>query len=708
MDSLKRSSTLRAIGAFFSVLLFAGIAAGQNRDDSGEIQQTVARVSFLNGSVSYARGDDPDNWEAADFNIPLTIGDRLFTGEDGRAELQVQGGFDIRVGAQADLAALNLTYDMKQWSLRSGYAAFQLRRLGENEVFEVDTPNAAITFERIGEYRVDVDGEGNTRVTVRRGRAIVAAGGGQVALNTGDQMNVDGTDDPRYDVVAMGAPDRFDGWVSERERRSESARSNSYVNADIVGVSDLDEHGRWQSIPSYGMVWTPTVVAAGWQPYRTGHWIWQDPWGWTWVAAEPWGWAPYHYGRWVNWSSRWWWVPVARTVRSVWYAPALVAFSGGGPGWSSGRGGYVGWFPLAPRDPFIHWWGPSRGRNVTNVTYVNRSYITVVNHNAFISGGLVTSNWVRDRSVVTSVMQAPILRGPLPIVPTSASLRIAVRPGLPPVMRPPRQVDTRSVVVRVAPPSAPPTFRAKLPMIEENHGQPVAPAAAKQIAESDRGAPRPVVVSRPATSGGGNVTFAPKSADSRAPRAEPIAPTRQVRPTPAVAPAPAATPLPDRSRRPDERVVRPTPRTISPQRATPQPREAPPQQATQPPREMPPQRATPLPREMPPQRATKPPREMPPQQATQPPREMPPQRATPPPRDTPNRQREVVTRPPDSGRPPDTGRPTPGPRPTAPPQQPAVERPPVEHAHPSGGTPQKATPQPKVKPTPKPTEKPGP
>jgi hypothetical protein len=551
MNSPKRTSTLSVIGAFLSVLLLAGIARGQSGDDTGDIRQTVARISFLSGNVSYVRGDDPDNWQAADFNVPVTIGDRLSTGDNGRAELQVHGGFTIRLGALADLAALNLTDDTKQWSLNTGYAAFEVRTLGENEVFEVDTPNAAITFERTGDYRVDVDADGNTRVTVRRGRAIVAAGGGQVPLNAGDQMNVDGIDSPRYDVVAVGSLDGFDRWVSERQRRTETSRSRQYVNEQIVGVADLDEHGRWQSLPSYGMAWTPTVIEADWQPYRAGHWIWQDPWGWTWVGAEPWGWAPYHYGRWVNSSSRWWWVPGARSLR-VFYAPALVAFSGGGPGWSNGGGGFVGWFPLAPRDPFIHWWGTRRGGNVAPVTYVNRGFMTVVNHNTFVSGGIVTTNWVRDRSVISTVQRAPILRGPLPIMPTQASLRVAVRPGLPQAFRPAQAVVARAVVVRVQPPLPPPTFQSKVAVIQKNNGAPIAPAEAARLSQSDRGSTRAVVVTRPVSTDQGRVTFAPKSESSKQPRPEPVTFGRGRAPGPGTAPTPASPlPTPDRGRRPD-------------------------------------------------------------------------------------------------------------------------------------------------------------
>lgn len=141
------------------------------RDESDDIRQTVARVSALDGSVSFSRGDDPDDWQPAHRNVPLTIGDRLYTDDRSRVELQVHGVEFVRLGSRTDLAILNLTDDTKQFAINSGVAAFRIRRLGEDEVFEVDTPNTAITLERPGDYRVDVDEDGNTRVTVREGLA---------------------------------------------------------------------------------------------------------------------------------------------------------------------------------------------------------------------------------------------------------------------------------------------------------------------------------------------------------------------------------------------------------------------------------------------------------------------------------------------------------------------------------------------------------
>jgi hypothetical protein len=508
--------TIWTLWAFLSVFLLATLAAGQPRDEYGEIRQTVARISYLSGQASFARGDDPDDWQPADRNVPMTLGDRIYTGSRSRLELQLHGGDSIRLSAHTDLAALNLTDDTNQFSVRTGIASFHIRRLYEGELFEVDTPNAAVTFESPGDYRVDVDESGGTRVSVRRGSASVAAGGGQILVEDGEAIELEGLDSPRYDFVSLSRPDSWDQWVEQRTARLERSRSLQYMSADIVGGDDLDEYGRWDEVPQYGRVWSPTAVAVDWTPYRVGHWIWQDPWGWTWVSAEPWGWAPYHYGRWVVVSSRWYWVPVAPRERYVTYSPALVAFVGGGPGWSAslsvGGGGFVGWFPLGPRDPFQPWWGlraHTRSSTVTNVTFVNRTYVTIVNRNTFVSGAIVTNSVVRDRSVISQVSAAPVMRGPIPIAPTSASLRLAVRADAVAAPRPPAAILSRQVVARVAPPPAPPTFQAKLAVINENQGAPVAPAVAARISVENRGRAQSVTTVRPASEAG-KVQLAPR------------------------------------------------------------------------------------------------------------------------------------------------------------------------------------------------------
>ena len=84
-----RTRTLTRLAAAALLLLPVSAVFGQERDEYGEEAQTVARISHLQGSASYARGDQPDDWQPADVNVPMTIGDRVYTDRRTRLELQL-------------------------------------------------------------------------------------------------------------------------------------------------------------------------------------------------------------------------------------------------------------------------------------------------------------------------------------------------------------------------------------------------------------------------------------------------------------------------------------------------------------------------------------------------------------------------------------------------------------------------------------------
>ena len=399
-------------------------------------------------------------------------------------------------------------------------------------------------------------------MTVFRGYAWVAAAGGEVPLEQGQQIVLEGDRAPVYDVRPVPIRDSWDRWVDSRGRRGRGGRGG-YVYADIAGVDDLDEYGRWSDVPGYGRCWSPSGVSASWQPYVDGRWVWQDPWGWTWVSDEPWGWAPYHYGRWVAYRSSWYWVPVGPDVRAVSYAPALVAFIGG-PDVSlsvsvGGGGGYVGWFPLAPSDPLVPWWGSgARTTSFANVTYVNRSRVTAVDRSAFVSGQPVARNVVRDARVEREIATAPVLRGPIPILPTESSIRVSSGAESS-AARPPAEALERPVVTRRAPPPAPPRFREKEKLIRENRGAPLMTADAQRLSTDGR----TIRPTRPVLAREGRVELAPKDARGADPAPVPVtrdAPPRRSRGEARVpserspaGPGSAAAPRRDEAPGPDER-----------------------------------------------------------------------------------------------------------------------------------------------------------
>jgi hypothetical protein len=176
------------------------------------------------------------------------------------------------------------------------------------------------------------------------------------------------------------ATDLFDDWVAQRDRRDDMLRSTRYVSPEMTGVESLDEYGEWRTVETYGAVWFPASVPAGWVPYRYGRWAYVPPWGWTWIDDAPWGFAPFHYGRWVYIRGAWAWVPGAYVARPC-YAPALVAWYGS-PGVSvSVSIGSVGWFPLGPGEIYI----PGYRYSQRYISYVNYGHVTNITNITIIN-----------------------------------------------------------------------------------------------------------------------------------------------------------------------------------------------------------------------------------------------------------------------------------------------------------------------------------
>lgn len=351
--------TLALVGPLMGLLAAGSGAALAQEDPPGR----VGRLAEVQGTVSWYDSEQ-GSWTDAERNRPLTGGDRLSTGAQGRAELRV-GSTVLRLGAASELEVLRLDDERMVFQLHSGSLALRVRSREVASDIEVDTQEARFKPERSGHYRFDrVDDttlagawRGTLRVDDREGFVLET---GQRAEFWRERRGL------KFKWSALPG-DSFADWVQRDDQRDDQrSASNRYVSPEMTGAEDLDRAGRWDSHPEYGAIWYPSDVRDDWAPYRYGRWAWVSPWGWTWVDDSAWGFAPFHYGRWVNWRGRWGWCPGDYVARPV-YAPALVAWLGGPRvGISINIGGpAIGWVPLAPRE----WYVPQH--RVTSV-YVDR------------------------------------------------------------------------------------------------------------------------------------------------------------------------------------------------------------------------------------------------------------------------------------------------------------------------------------------------
>ncbi|MGH9756115.1 MAG: DUF6600 domain-containing protein [Candidatus Acidiferrales bacterium] len=352
-------------------------------------QPGVARISQIDGSASTQRGDTGD-WVAATVNTPVMTGDRVSTGANSRASVQLDYANILRLASNASAKVATLNRGQIQVQVGQGLATYNVLK-GSEAAAEIDTPNVAIRPQGEGEYRILVNNDEETQVIVRRGSAQITTPQGSTNVGEGQAITIAGTDNPQYQVTDAPASDDWDNFNSDRNRSVANASSWHDTDRYYTGSEDLDPYGTWSEVPDYGRVWTP-AQAPGWAPYRTGRWVYEPFYGWTWVSYEPWGWAPYHYGRWFVYGGRWSWWPGPVAVYPGYYpvwAPAYVSFFGwghGGFGFGVGFGGgwgHVGWLPIGPCDWYHPWYGRYGGRySVVNYTSIHNTTI-INNYNGY-------------------------------------------------------------------------------------------------------------------------------------------------------------------------------------------------------------------------------------------------------------------------------------------------------------------------------------
>jgi Family of unknown function (DUF6600) len=667
-------STLGAIAA--AALLCLGAVGPVRAQDESSPPGRVAQLSYAEGSVSLEPAGTT-TWTDAALNRPVTIGDKIWSDRDSRAELDI-GDAVVRLGSNTGFSFLNLDDQTAQMQVTAGTVIVHVRTLASGEQDEIDTPNLALTLEQPGTYRVEVSDTGDTTIVKVEDGAAQASGGGQTFSLTAQQsVTFTGTSMLTADYAMLGSPDSLDDWSMRRdeEERQQAAVAQDYVSPEVVGASDLGSYGTWEDTSDYGYAWFP-AVAVGWAPYSLGYWAWVSPWGWTWVDQEPWGFAPSHYGRWGYWHRRWCWIPGPRRKRPI-YAPALVGWVGDEHAHVPGRvGGHVGWFPLGPHDVYVPGYhaSPAYVRNINmantritdtaisnayrgragNIRYGNSEVpgaVTAVPRNVFTSAQPVAPH----RVILTHGGGVGVHASTAP--PAIMPVRQSVLGGNPGrvVRKPPRALVDRPVVARLAPARAPVSFAREQAAIRANGGRPLSMSALARLrpnvpAARVRLAPSPGMAVRERALQQSTLPSERASRNDRPPwverqSAQYAAPAQRARPqqgAPQERQAPLEWHVPQRQSAPEAPRYAPPTRQKPEERFAPPERQAPMRHFAPPPREAPAPRFTPPPREAPAPRFTPPPREAPAPRFAPPPRESAPHPRAAPERAPPPRPRSAA------------------------------------------------------------------
>ncbi|MDP9108555.1 MAG: hypothetical protein M3N23_05735 [Pseudomonadota bacterium] len=389
----------------FSLRLFALVCCAvatlpAAADPSGR----VGRISSTQGYVTF-RASVAGDTQAAALNWPITSGNELITDSNARAEFRV-GSAAVRLDGNSDLEVLQLDDQHFALRLQRGSVEVRIRNAELARDFSLDTPQGHILLAEPSTVRVDARNDTPlTALSVISGSASFDGGNTRFALPAGRRAEVANGDLQLLQSRSAYGMDDFDNWTAQRDQQDDRSVSTRYLSAETTGYEELDNNGSWRVTTAYGPIWSPSSVPVDWAPYRDGRWTWISPWGWTWVDNAPWGYAPSHYGRWVFYDQRWCWTPGAVVARPIW-APALVGWVGGRSwqvGFSTGVAPAVGWFPLAPREPY--WPGyavsPTYVQQINNTTIINGN----VTNNHYYNGS--TQNYYQNQSVQNAVTVMP-------------------------------------------------------------------------------------------------------------------------------------------------------------------------------------------------------------------------------------------------------------------------------------------------------------
>ena len=349
---------LLTTAAAVSLMLFSAASPAQdNQYAQDDPPAQAGRLSQVTGSVSIQQAGS-DDWGQAQPNYPLGPGDRIYTDNDGRAEIQVGQSY-IRIGSNTDVSFVEST----PWNIAFGVAqgSLHIHTLGlwQDQWLHVNSPSGSAGLSQPGDLRVDVmpDQDAAIFTSLSSNVLITGAEGYSQYIRNGQALELAGSNPVYPQWLQPAGWDDLDRWSQWRDQQIARAASYRYVSPEIPGVDELDANGYWQPGTEYGAVWFPNNVPPDWSPYHYGHWVNRDPWGWVWVEDESWGYAPFHYGRWVSYEGRWGWVPGPPTAHPVW-SPALVAFAGGIH--IGGLNiGISAWFPLGPGEAYRPWYHAS-------------------------------------------------------------------------------------------------------------------------------------------------------------------------------------------------------------------------------------------------------------------------------------------------------------------------------------------------------------
>ena len=412
-----------------SLMLAAPLSA--YADSSGD-----ARTSLITGNVYLTAADTNNQWQSVSINMPVMQDDTYWIAQDARAEIQFYGSSYLRADEDTEfqVTSLGSTSNTATIDLQSGRLYVDYESSAQGSFFEVDTPLVSVDANQDAQFDISIDGNGIVEIAVTSGSVNADSESGSTTIEAGNMVSFS-----KSGIAEVSSYTPDDAWMQWNASRNYTVAQNSvsaaYLPPSLADYGyEFDNYGNWVYVATYGYVWTPFVVTAGWAPFSVGSWDWMGG-NYVWISNEPWGWVPYHYGRWAFRAGiGWFWVPPE--PQQAFWCPGAVAWN-----YTSN---YVSWVPLAPGETYYGngYYGPhsvnmrNGGEPVSHkqVIYSNAritNAVTVVSRQTFASGNAYRKLQIPENPFLkaryTYIQKPPERMGAQP----ANQFRQAAQPGLP-------------------------------------------------------------------------------------------------------------------------------------------------------------------------------------------------------------------------------------------------------------------------------------
>ena len=262
-----------------AMLTLYSISAQDNRaiatasaNDKYVISAKAGGVNYVEGTVSIARA----NGLSAHLikRDEIAVGDRVSTGADGKAEILLNPGSFLRIGANTSFEFKSTSLDTLQVKIDLGTAIFEVYASAEFKV-RVSAPNAKLLLIESGVFRIDVAPDGGAKIAVWEGQALLGDHNatllkrGREAVLRDSSVTV-----TKFD---RGDKDDFEAW--SKARGKDIAKQSAKLKNQTVRNSLLSSFnsGGWGMYNSFG-VWVYNSFTGGYcfLPFGSS---WYSPYG---------------------------------------------------------------------------------------------------------------------------------------------------------------------------------------------------------------------------------------------------------------------------------------------------------------------------------------------------------------------------------------------------------------------------------------------